>query len=239
MEVLNTLFLERLYPSFELLEKLDTVLYRNVIIYGAQGKGKSSLTNWLILKAKERYGERKVRASRQYQGLGLLLEKGIGGRPINILVADDLSLAKIKEEELSNFYRLRHLIFNKGIKIGLGVTILVIHDFFVIPRHLRSYFDALILCSPPSNRFDRSFVKSYVGQELLDVLTKLHSNYDSLEHLAIKAFWYLGTIGLLKTEDIKKEQANVLKLEKRRTLNEELEEIIKRGYRLPDEWLYY
>jgi len=60
-----------------------------------------------------------------------------------------------------------------------------------------------------------------------------------LEHLAIKAFWYLGTIGLLKTEDIKKEQANVLKLERRKTLNEELEEIIRRGYRLPDEWLYY
>jgi len=211
LKVENTFFLENLYPPFEILESLNTILYRNVIVYGAQGKGKTSFTNWLALKAKERYSEERVHVARQHSGLRILLRLGIAPRkPIQILIADDLSLVRISDYDLRNFYRLRHLLRDKGIKIGLGMTVLVIHDFFVIPRHLRSYFDALVFCSPPTNRYDRSFAKSYMGEEALDFLTYLHAKgTHTLAHLSKKVFWYLGKVALLETEDVEEQATKI------------------------------
>lgn len=201
MKIDNKEFYKVLFPSMKRIMKSDAPIYSNMMIYGAPGQGKTMGIESLIETAKQMYGPENVHATITDGDVGLALAIGFDRRPIQIIAIDDLTLKKVMNSELESFYKCRHLAMAKGMTKGYILTILVVHDFFAIPKHLRTYFDFMIACNPPTNKFDMNFLKGYLGGEIVRELFRLQRRKrieDSLK--AFKGYWFLGQSGFIQTE---------------------------------------
>lgn len=193
-------YFDTLFPTPQLLLDSRTPVFKNVIIYGAQGFGKTECARSIAYKATQYYGTKYCNIAISSDLKKLLLE-GLRPRPINILIAEDLTLRKVEPETLSNYYRIRHLAMRRGIKKGLILSIITLHDFYAVPKALRSYFDSLILVQPPTNKFDYNLFRSYVNSDTMEKLMLLqqYKTKDN-KYKAIKAYWILGETGFMETE---------------------------------------
>lgn len=199
MKIDNKEFFQIMFPSMKRIMKADSPLYSNLMLYGAAGMGKTLGIESIIEKAQEKYGPENVHATITDGDVGLALSIGFDSRPIQIVAIDDLTLRKVNQTELEGFYKCRHLALANGMKHGYILTILVVHDFFAIPKHLRTYFDFLIACNPPTNQFDKNFLKQYLGGEIIRELFRLQRKKRIDDNLkAIKAYWFLGQSGFIK-----------------------------------------
>ncbi len=148
----------------------NAIEYRNVMILGSQGSGKTTLARVLALTLAHRYGNGNVLFALQVGGVRELL--GYATRQpskVWILVGEDLTLARIPKQELAQFFQVRHLIQqNTGLNQGLAITVFNSHTFHGIDKNLRDTFDMLILKSVPTNPYDRSILKRYFDPWLLD-----------------------------------------------------------------------
>jgi len=182
------------------------IIYYNVLVDGSQGSGKTKCAEAIVEEAVKIYGEHNVNAVKSRKNLKLLLDNGINNKPIQILFADDLTLSKVNLKELENFYNVRHLLEEKGRDTGLIITIIALHDFFAIPKHLRSFFNFLIVCNPPTNQYDRKFISNYIGIDNLKLLEKIYrSRKEDVKYYGYKIFWSLGLVGILYTPLAKKD----------------------------------
>jgi hypothetical protein len=195
----NRQFLRVLFPPIERFR--DCIGYANLLIYGHQGFGKTETWKWLVQKATEIYGAENVNACMS-KDIKLLLESGISpGRPVQLLIAEDLTLQRVDNQALQNFYTIRHVAESEGLRSGYILTVLVIHDLYALPKHLRTFFQFLIATNPPTNRFDFNVLKGYLRADVIKVLERLsrHKHLND-SYKAWKAFWYLGKSGFLRTE---------------------------------------
>lgn len=200
MKIDNKEFYKVLFPSMKRIMESDAPIYSNMMMYGAPGQGKTMGIESLIETAKEMYGPENVHATITDGDVGLALAIGFDKRPIQILAIDDLTLKKVVNSELENFYKCRHLAMAKGMVKGYILTILVVHDFFAIPKHLRTYFDFMIACNPPTNKFDMNFLKGYLGGEIVRELFRLQRRKRVEDNLkAFKGYWFLGQSGFIQT----------------------------------------
>jgi hypothetical protein len=198
----NRQFLRVLFPPIERFR--DCIGYANLLIYGHQGFGKTETWKWLVQKATEIYGPKNVNACMS-KDIKLLLEGGINPRrPVQLLIAEDLTLQRVDNQALQNFYTIRHVAESEGLRSGYILTVLVIHDLYALPKHLRTFFQFLIATNPPTNRFDFNVLKGYLRAEVIRTLERLsrHKHLND-SYKAWKAFWYLGKSGFLRTELVK------------------------------------
>jgi len=196
----NTECYKVLFPSMSRIKRCDSPLYSNVIIYSSQGMGKTETIKAFVHKARQKYGEENVNAVISDGNIPYLLLE-IDDKPIQLLCCDDLTLQRVDRQALEDFYKVRHLAQARGIEKGYIITVLALHDFFAIPKHLRSYFDFLVVLNPPTNRFDRTFLESYITKPImkkLEELQRLKRVQD--KYKAYKAFWFLGKCGFIKTK---------------------------------------
>jgi len=200
VEVTNDKFLEALFPPWEYIQAADTPLYENVIIYGAQGMGKTTTWRYLVAKAREKYGPNRVNAVYS-EDIEALLKYGLkSGKPIQILVAEDVTLSDPPDEAYKEFFTLRHKLDTGK---GLVITISTVHDFFCLKKFVRTYFQFLLLNNAPTNQYDYYRIRQYVGKDMLEQLyelTKLkHYDHDAKAYVG---YWFLGTKGFIKVEPV-------------------------------------
>jgi len=144
--------------------------YRNLMLLGSQGSGKTTTIQGLALALGRKYGLDKTVFAIQVAGIDRLL-----AIPTRIackcwlLCAEDVTLAKVPLTDLNRFFQVRHLIEqNTGLREGMAVTVFNTHTFHGLNKNLRDTFNALIIKSVPTNPYDRSILKRYFSPWLLD-----------------------------------------------------------------------
>jgi len=168
----NKEFLDSLFPSKEYIKERGIVSKR-VIVYGSQRSGKSVMVNNWAKHAREKYGYSNVHALTTEANISPLMNFGIQDKYVNILFADDLTMVKVKREDLTQFYRLAHKLEDLGRTEGLVITIIAIHDFYAIPKHLRTYYDYLVVRNLPVNEFDEGVIRRKIGIPAFNRLSKI------------------------------------------------------------------
>ncbi len=147
----------------------NAIQYRNLLIIGEQGSGKTTLARTLAYALTLRYGT-SVFSRLEVGGIGALLEYGTRvPNAVRFLVGEDLTLRKIPSEQISAFFQVRNLIMQRtGLRQGLAVTGFNSHTLFGIERNLRTAFSMLIVKGVPANPYDRGLLKRYFDAGLLD-----------------------------------------------------------------------
>jgi len=198
-----------MYPDVEILmEKPNTDYITNnikrcqVLIFGAEGTGKTRLVDYLTEIALKKYGNDNVSAYVS-DDIDILMEKGIEDRLINILFIDDITRKEIRKESIMNYFRLRHKVFNRFKRSqGLVLSILGIHRFHGTIPDIRTNLDVLILRSAPLNPYDRSVIRRFVTDEGI----KLLNEWDIQRRKGLNKYWnysmvYMrGQIGIFKSK---------------------------------------
>lgn len=229
----NDIFYSRIFPDVNYIQQIG-VVHKNIIIFGPQGSSKTETVNTIISHAYQKYGPINVNAVRTRKNLKLLLEHGIDNKFVQILFADDLTLSKIDTKELEDFYNVRHILEEQGRKNGLVVTINSVHDFFAIPKNLRSFFDALVICAPPTNRYDKNFIEGYIGEHNISLLKQIYnSRIDDFTFLGYKVFWIIGRTGVLYTPKLNNQYLTDLKITVISKSVRSLKDIEKKDIKLP------
>jgi len=175
-------FFDFLLPSKTIINyrpkvRYDTnnVIFRNVILYGFQGSGKTSGVNYIVYKAIKKYGEENVNARVSEDGnLSELLSFGLRPVLVNILFSDNTTLRKISKEELLSYFRIRHLFKERyGLSNGYILSLIALHRFHSIPVELRTTIDGIIVKDSSMNPYDRSILKKFIGDKVLQTIEKI------------------------------------------------------------------
>ncbi|SRR6266566_74942 len=148
----------------------NAIEYRNIMLLGAQGSGKTTTAQALAWALGQKYGITNTVFAIQIAGIDRLLSipTKIPGR-CWILAAEDITLARIPKNDINQFFQVRHLIERfTGLREGMAVTILNSHTFHGLDKNLRDTFNALIIKSVPTNPYDRGILKRYFNGLLLD-----------------------------------------------------------------------
>lgn len=168
----------------------NNIIFKNLIIYGFQGSGKTSLVNSLVKIAIKKYGEHNVNAVMSEHGnLEMLMHFGLRPCLVNILFADNLTLRKLSRETLMDYFKIRHKFREKfGLNNGYILSILSLHRFHGIPVELRTTTHGLIVKDSTMNPYDRAILEKFIGKEFLSFLDNISSEREkdpSLKEYAV------------------------------------------------------
>jgi len=152
----------------------NAIEYRNIMLLGGQGSGKTTTAQALAWSLGRKYGLGQTTFAIQIAGIDRLLNvpTRVPGK-CWLFVAEDITLAKIPKSNLNQFFQIRHLIQRyTGLREGMAVTMFNSHTFHGLDKNLRDTFNALIIKSVPTNPYDRGIVKRYFNWLLLDQFEK-------------------------------------------------------------------
>ncbi|MEM2260816.1 MAG: hypothetical protein QXK24_00045 [Ignisphaera sp.] len=195
--LINRQFYNLLFPPKRIILRkprvnyeTNNIIFKNYIIYGFQGVGKTSTVNYLAGKAIQKYGRNNVNAVVSEDGdLELLMHYGLQPKLVNILFSDNITLRRIDRSTLMDYFKIRHLFYKRFERTnGYILSIMALHRFHSIPVELRTTIDGIIFKDSSLNPYDRSIIKKFVGQEYLQLLDNLHRAREkkpSLKRLAI------------------------------------------------------
>lgn len=181
------------------------IVFNSVAIYGLQGSGKTTLANAIVGKFIEKYGVNEVNAYVWDKGLKVDDNFEFAfynpSKLIHIILFDDFTLLKIKDEDLNKFFTIRHIAEEYGKKKGLIFAIFNIHRFYGLQLELRSNIDCIIIREVSLNEYDKNFVKRQVKDNdsfvFLDKLPELrrydpkYFNYSFVVSRIGKGFIYI------------------------------------------------
>jgi len=152
----------------------NAIEYRNIMLLGSQGSGKTTTAQALAWSLGRKYGLGQTTFAIQIAGIDRLLSipTKVPGK-CWLFVAEDITLAKIPKTDLNQFFQIRHLIEqHTGLREGMAVTMFNSHTFHGLDKNLRDTFNALIIKSVPTNPYDRGILKRYFNWLLLDQFEK-------------------------------------------------------------------
>jgi len=155
----------------------NSIEYRNILVIGDQGSGKTTLDEALAYALALRYhAPMKTCMAIQMAGIDALLDVAArNNASAYMLVGSDLTLAKIPKEQINRFFQVRHFIHDGAhVDRAIVVTSLESHTLFGIDKNLRTTFSMLFVKSIPTNPYDRSLLKRYVDPELLNAFESAH-----------------------------------------------------------------
>jgi len=148
----------------------NAIEYRNIMLLGAQGSGKTTTVQSLALALSENYGAKNTVFAIQVAGIDRLLSI-----PTKIPARCWISMrrrhhsCKAGKSQINRFFQVRHVIAEQtGLREGMCVTIFNTHTFHGLEKNLRDTFNALIIKSVPTNPYDRSILRRYFDPWLLD-----------------------------------------------------------------------
>lgn len=174
-------FLEMLFPPLQAILRSverpeeNAIIQKHLLLYAKQGQGKTETANWLVAEAIRRYGKPNVSSfSVKGENFRHLLSYGFSDVPINILVAEDITDVQMRKEEVRDFFRIRHVMRERtGRQNGYVLVIFTGHRFHDIPVALRTDVDFILFRESPSNDYDYHFVRSFIGDYGLRLLSQL------------------------------------------------------------------
>lgn len=141
-----------MFPTTERIAYKPTVKYEtnniimyNALQYGHMGTGKTETCRSIVEQAVSYYGEENVNAVGSEGDLNGLLLRGFDNKLVQIMVIDDATLARIDDDDIRNYFRIRHIYKEKtGKSNGFILTIFNVHRFHSIQTELRSSIDVAL-----------------------------------------------------------------------------------------------
>jgi len=193
-----------LFPSYERLmynanKHLpgNHVIFKSAVLIGGIGTGKTVLATHLATVAKEKYGQDlKCYLSTSLTKLLQVLGKHSN---LNVLYTDDITLRKISQQTLSKFWQSRHILKARtNSNWGLVVCMFGLHRFHAVPIPLRYDVDVLFFRSIPTNPYDVSVIRQYIGEQGLVLLNQWESEREDPESEAWnkQVVYMRGTVGI-------------------------------------------
>lgn len=179
---METEWVNRLFPDkSKVIRKpprpdANAVVWTNVFIYGAIGRGKSELANTLLEMAILKYGQ-DVDGWECLRLIDLLSCVEHSRKPINMYVLDDATDMSRNKDQLHDFFRIRHIFTNSTrMNSGYLITVLGFHRFWNIPVELRASYDFMFLKSIPTNEYDQRFINKVFGSRMIEEFRRLTVN---------------------------------------------------------------
>lgn len=205
----NDLLLKFILPNIETIEyspevsyDINNILFMSGNIFGDIASGKSSVARYIAEEAVKKYGKSKVNCVLESSAnIIRLMKYGLRNKLVNILFSDDLTLRKIDREVLSLFFRIRHYHKERfGSNNGYILSLLGLHRFHsCVPELKNPQF--LIITTLPSNPYDYSLTKKFIGEEAMELLQDIEEyRVDDPEYKKYSIYWLrTGNVGLLTT----------------------------------------
>ena len=195
---------ERIWSERKLEKWDNAVVKRHVTIYGAQMTGKSHTARWIASEALKAYQGHTVRCIMHRDDLSLLLGNIPVDAEVAILYGEDLTsaleaLTKRKIAEVArDWFRIRHKFREAtGRNRGLVIALLGMHRFHGAPPAFTTDNDLLIFKSLPTNPYDRSVVKSFIGDEGIEFLADVERERVNDPHfIGYGVWWHRGEVGV-------------------------------------------
>lgn len=220
MKNLTDYFLSKLFPDMKQIMYTpktkyltNNIRFKNVLIYGKPGSGKTELVRAIDERAVLKYGKENVNASVSYNGdLDLLIEYGLDDKPVQILFADNVTLVKPKKEALQNFFKIRHYYrMLTGRSNGLILSFLAAHRFHGVNISLRTDLDFLIVRNSPTNPWDNNIIKRFIGNLGIHIMEIIEEERETRRDLYKFSMFYSKTkTGLLELPLAKENYLKVL-----------------------------
>ena len=153
----------------------NAIRFRNLVIFGSMGSGKSELTRSMLEKVVEFYGEENVNGVYTDTGrIGWMLKYGLDERLVQFLLCDDLTLCPISKEELREWFKIRHHWKRlTGRNTGYVISVLTCHRLFGVPIELRTNADCIIVRNDTLNPYDHSILRRFIGKEGIEDLNEI------------------------------------------------------------------
>jgi len=187
-------------PDINYIDQINAVLFKNIVLYGPIGSGKTELVRAITEKTIKKYGENNVNAIKADNGeLLSLIDFGLDDKLIQLLFCDDISIRRIDPLILAEYFRIRHT-WKSATKRNYGFILGIVstHRFHNTPPALRSNFNALIIKRAPDNPWDRNFIARLVGHPALGFLDIVGLECDNDPDLMRYALVYMnGMTGIL------------------------------------------
>jgi hypothetical protein len=180
------LFLRHIPKPEELRKPLygfqNAIEYRNILVIGDQGSGKTTIDQALAFALGQRYANARYYCAIEQGGIAALLNDCMRyTADAYMLVGADLTLAKIPKTVVQSWFEIRNLIRQAtGSQRGLVVTSLESHTLFGVEKNLRTSTAMLFLKSVPTNPYDRSLLKRYFDQKLLEQFERVRETNPEL-----------------------------------------------------------
>jgi len=211
--LVNEDFFKMLFPNKKIIERKpdinyesNNIIFKNFIIFGYQGSGKTTTVNALGYYANKKYGKDNVNCAVSENGdLDLLLRWGLKPVLVNILFADNVTLRPLEKETLMRYFRIRHLFKQRyNLSNGYILSLISLHRFHSVPVELRTTIDGIIIKDSSLNPYDRSVLKRFIGQDFLDFLEEIYLERDSRPELKrYSIFISKGVSGLISLPLVK------------------------------------
>jgi len=168
----NEYFIRYLFPSVEAIKMVPETKYRTnaikhkrVILFSAQGSGKTELVRSIAEEAVRIYGRRNVNPVMIKGDLMSILSTGLNRKLVQLVFVDDFTIDETPTLALKAYFNIRHL-WSKMINrnYGLIVTIFAQHRFHSSSKEIRSTADVVIIRDDSLNPFDHSLIKRFIGE---------------------------------------------------------------------------
>lgn len=146
---------------------INSIIFKSVLLYGHQGAGKTELVRALTEEAIKRYGKENVNAKWVMKGayLPALMDLALDNKLIQILFTDNATLSKIPDSIMEEYFAIRHKWYERTKRpYGYILSFVAAHRFHGVNLSLRTDNDVIIAINAPSNPYDRSVIKKYMGE---------------------------------------------------------------------------
>jgi len=146
----------------------NNVIFKNIVIYGYPGSGKTTLANSMVEMAVNKYGSRNVNARMDEDGgLGKLIDS-LDKKLVNILFSDNTTLVKQDKKVLSDYFKMRNIYKHMfDTNYGYILSIIALHRYHGIPIELRTCLDGIIFRDTSLNPYDRRIIEQFTGDNRL------------------------------------------------------------------------
>jgi hypothetical protein len=160
----------------------NAIEYRNILVIGDQGSGKTTIDQALAWALAQRYANARYYCAIEQGGIAGLLNDCLRyTADAYMLVGADLTLAKIPKPVVQAWFEVRNLIQQAtGVQRGLVVTSLESHTLFGVEKNLRTSTAMMFLKSVPTNPYDRSLLKRYFDPKLLEQFERVRETNPEL-----------------------------------------------------------
>jgi len=197
---------EYLFPELKLNQprtrayETNDIMHRNIIVYGSQASGKTEFIRGFAEKLIEKYGKDKAVTILSRFFPKLIRSIGLIKTPVQMYVWEDSTLKKQRDEEFAAFFNIRNLYWARtGVKEGYLITVNNMHDLFGIKKKLRSSVDGIFFRSLPTNKYDISVAKDYLGEDKFNEFADIIKRRDKEPKLkAITYYNIRGEVGRLE-----------------------------------------
>jgi len=179
--------------------KSNNIIFRNLLIFGGQGAGKTTTVNYIAYQARKKYRSLVNARISEDGDLEALMEYGLRPTLVNILFSDNLTLRPLKKKTLMEYFRIRHLFKERfNLNNGYILSIMGVHRIHNIPVELRTNIDGIIIKDSSINPYDRSILKRFIGEASLNILDLIARGRDERPELRDYSFFVgRGISGLL------------------------------------------